>query len=103
MSSILVFMMLFTNHDVTYGNENLLVLSPLFVIPLIDSIRLAIKPKSKGRVTVACYRIFSILALAALVLKGLFPTVFSQDNFALFAFVAPLYLAMGFAGGKKDV
>lgn len=103
LSSVLLFMSLFTNHDVTYGNENLLVLSPLFVIPLIDSIRLAMKPKSRGRVTVACYRIFSILALAALVLKGLFPTVFSQDNFALFAFVAPLYLAMGFAGGKNDV
>ena len=88
-SSVLLFMMLFTNHDVTWCNENILMLNPLVVIPLIQSIVIVFRPKTGLGATRAVFRILLTLALASLTLKGLFPT-----NLYVYAMILPTYVAM---------
>ena len=93
-SSVLLFMMLFTDHDVTWCNENLLMLNPLVVIPLIQSIVIVFRPKTGLGATRAVFRILLTLALASLTLKGLFPTLFIQENLYVYAMILPTYVAM---------
>ena len=93
-SSVLLFMMLFTDHDVTWCNENILMLNPLVVIPLIQSIVIVFRPKTGLGATRAVFRILLTLALASLTLKGLFPTLFIQENLYVYAMILPTYVAM---------
>ena len=46
-------------------------------------------------------RILLILSVTDLVLKGLFPLSFIQNNAAVFAFIFPLYLLTAFPEKKR--
>lgn len=94
LSIVLLFFMLFTNHDVTFGNENILFLNPLLLIPAVQGLRTVFTGRRKEhRASVRIYRLLSASALLLLVLKGLFPSVFIQENLAAVALVLPVYLA----------
>ena len=95
-SSVLFFMMFFTNHDVTYFNENLLFVNPLVFIIAFQSIAAVFTPGKTRKASMYAARILLILSVTDLVLKGLFPLSFIQNNAAVFAFILPLYLLTAF-------
>lgn len=98
-SSVLLFMMLFTNHDVTFGNENIIFVNPLLLIPLMESIIMIFHKKSHWMLSRSVFRILTALSLSTLVLKGLFPETLCQENLYVFALVLPVYIAMSI---RKD-
>lgn len=96
LSLVLIFMMCFSNHDVTYFNENIVIVNPLLIIPLCSALRCLFG--KKGREAALCLsslRVFFCLSLALLVAKGLFMGTLHQDNLAQILFVMALY-ATGF-------
>ena len=98
-SSVLLFMMLFTNHDVTFGNENIIFVNPLILIPLMESIIMIFHKKTHWMLSRSVFRILTALSLSTLVLKGLFPETLCQENLYVFALVLPVYIAMSI---RKD-
>ncbi len=76
MSSILVFMMFFTNHDVTYMNANALIISPLVLIPGI--LHLISIWKEKRRAIGLSASALMLIALITMLLQLITP--FHQDN-----------------------
>lgn len=73
LSTVLFFMMFFTNHDVTWFNENLLFVNPLLIILAVFCfIR---SPKAR----LLCRIELSIIAVLS-VLKLILPSVFIQSN-----------------------
>lgn len=98
-SSVLLFMMLFTNHDVTFGNENIIFVNPLILIPLTESIIMIFHKKTHWMLSRSVFRILTALSLSTLVLKGLFPETLCQENLYVFALVLPVYIAMSI---RKD-
>lgn len=100
-SSVLFFMMFFTNHDVTYFNENLLFVNPLVFIIAFQSIAAVFTPGKTRKASMYAARILLILSVTDLVLKGLFPLSFIQNNAAVFAFILPLYLLTAFPEKEK--
>ena len=102
-SSVLFFMMFFTNHDVTYFNENLLFVNPLVFIIAFQSIAAIFRPGKNRKASLHIARILLILSVTDLVLKGLFPLSFIQNNAAVFAFILPLYLLTAFPEKEGNI
>ncbi|MGI6466313.1 MAG: DUF4105 domain-containing protein [Sphaerochaetaceae bacterium] len=89
-SSILLFMMVATNHDVTYFNENILFISPyLFVLAIQALVGGFGKSKSfkKGNF------IYTFLFLLLLIIKSSFSPIFAQQNYEAIVVLLPLLLA----------
>ena len=92
MSSILVFMMLFTNHDVTYGNINPFIISP-FTIVLAALHIMAMGSRKEGLRRRELGTVAAVLFAAAfLALLFQLLTPFHQDN-------APFYITAFMAYG----
>ncbi|MGN0907748.1 MAG: DUF4105 domain-containing protein, partial [Bullifex sp.] len=92
LSSVLIFMMCFSNHDVTYFNENIVICSPVLLIALCSSLRTLFG--KKGREAALCLsvlRVYFYLTLALLVAKGLFMGALCQDNIAQILLLLPIY------------
>jgi hypothetical protein len=92
---VLLFMMLFTDHDVTFWNENILLASPLQGWAGLLGIRIAL---GKGRNTRLQRILFSIQGLTGTGLifaKLLFPHFFHQQNWLTIMLIVPAALIMG--------
>lgn len=90
----LFFMWLFTDHTVTYRNENLFLANPLMLLLVPLGIMLAwgsVKARARLRTV---WRVLETLGALGLVLKII--PVFNQDNWRLIALILPITL--GFAG-----
>lgn len=87
LSAVLLFMMCFTNHSVTYYNSNLLYANPLIIIMAAEAIR--------GRRENKRY-VFSLVSITLLcigfIFKAIFPDVFIQENLSLMMLMATIYL-----------
>ena len=71
--------MLFTTHDVTWNNENILFINPLLLVAGIMSVK-------AGKHRTGLRRIWLILLSAVLLLiafKALLPGVFNQNNWSI--------------------
>lgn len=88
MSCVLLFMMCFTNHEVTYMNENILFLNPVLFIFAYDAFR-GKRHERRGRLSLVLICIIAVLAI----LKGLLPEVFIQDNTVHMLFMSGICLA----------
>ncbi len=90
LSVVLLFMMVATNHNVTYGNWNILIISPL-VLALafmhFASIGKRERRKSIGRLS----RLMLIVSSVMLVLKGCLMDMMIQDNIAYYIFALSAY------------
>ena len=86
MSTVLLFMMLFTNHDVTYFNENLLYISPAIFIMGFEALR---GRKSRKRYWISVFH--GGAAVTALILKLVVPGLFFQYNIPVLLMMIPLY------------
>ena len=87
LSAVLLFMMLFTDHDVTYMNANILFINPALVVFFVESLA-GRSCKKRGRLAL----LFLSVMICALILKGLFPMVFIQENLAFYMIMASVYI-----------
>jgi hypothetical protein len=90
--TLLLFMMTLSNMDMTWFNENIVYINPLLWIACVQSFSVVFSKKKKSAPILRTYRLFSILVVLLVIAKGLFPTVFVQDNLNIILVVLPLYL-----------
>ncbi|PTL82367.1 DUF4105 domain-containing protein [Vitiosangium sp. GDMCC 1.1324] len=91
----LFIMWLFTEHSVTYHNENLFLANPLTLVMLPLGIRLMLgSEKARERMRLL-WRVLAALGVLGLALKVLPP--FDQDNWRLIALILPISLGMAAA------
>lgn len=87
LSIVLVFVMCFTNHAVTYFNANILYANPLILIMAAEALR---GRRCSKRFA---YSIISISVIAiAFIMKALFPLVFIQENLGILMVMSSIYL-----------
>ena len=89
---VLLFMMAFTNHDVTYGNWNILIISP-FVLALsilhFSSCGRREKRKSIGGLS----RLMLITVVSMFIIKGCLLDIMIENNIAFYIFAIIAYSA----------
>jgi len=91
-STVLFFMVTFTSHDVTYGNENLVFANPWLLVMSIWSFQVVLgNRKALVRFQKSCATM-SVLTLLLILAKGLFPDFLIQQNWAVILPMLPLYL-----------
>ncbi len=90
LGTLLMFMMFFTNHNVTWYNENLLFVNPILIAMAIMTLKVN-KPKLR-KTLIIIYRILLAILAILVVLKLILPSIFLQDNWTVFVVVAPYYL-----------
>lgn len=76
LGSLLLFMMFFTNHDVTWFNENLIFVNPLLFVMAVFAIRARKSEKASVMASRLAAAVIGVLA----VLKIILPGMFSQAN-----------------------
>lgn len=86
---LLLFMMVFTTHDVVWNNENIVFLNPL----LIAAAALSIKPSRHAKALKCIWLALAGATLVLVILKIVLPSVFAQKNTALILAFMPLALA----------
>ena len=98
MGSVLLFMMLFTNHDVTWFNENIIFVNPLLLVLAVLSFRKSRKVELISRIIIA------VIALLC-ILKLILASVFIQANWPVIIVMALFHLPgcfLGSATGKRS-
>lgn len=93
--TVLLFMSKFTDHWVTYSNENLFLVNPLALLPVPLGIALAAGSRRGERRLAVLWFFLSAVAVAYLMLKAL--PAFGQNNWAAVATLLPVLL--GCSGG----
>lgn len=84
--TLLLFMMVFTTHDVTWNNENIIFINPLLLVVAFMSA----KPAKHRTGLKRLYLILLCAVLALIVLKAVLPGVFNQDNWSVILPFVPL-------------
>lgn len=96
---VLALMSLFTNHSVTYWNENLALANPLTFLAFPLGIFTAAGFQRISRI--AAWLWFSLAGIGALyIILKVFP-FFTQDNWQIIAFLAPLLAALAYSGRQQ--
>ena len=98
LGSLLLFMMLYSDMDMTYFNENILFLNPLL---FVSAFAFIVQKKQSSRLLSYCSAIMIVL----LVLKFLAPSLALQDNLKTLAVLLPVYLlgsSFQSRGNRKD-
>ena len=94
LGSVLFFMMFFTNHDVTWCNENLIFVNPLLLVLAVFSFMATCKKKADkcGRVVSISHKmIFGIIVLMV-ILKLIAHNIFFQQNWSVILTMALFHL-----------
>lgn len=94
-SSILLFMMTASTHDVTWYNENIIFANPWLLVMAVQSFIIAFSSKGNIHGLQRGFRVLSILAAILLILKGVLPDIFHQANLQIFAVLLPYYALIG--------
>ncbi len=84
--TLLLFMMCYSDMDMTYRNVNILILNPLLFIP---AFALLFSRREKSVLAT----IFALLTMLLLAGRLLLPSLFVQDNLATLVVALPLYLS----------
>lgn len=100
LGTLLAFMMFFTNHNVTWYNENLLFVNPVLIAMAIMTLKVK-KPKIR-KALVIIYRILLAIMAILIVLKLILPGVFLQDNWTVFVMIAPYYIVNAINIGLRE-
>lgn len=91
-SLVLTFMMVVSNHDVTYFNENILIISPLSILMFISVIHYTFSKKEISRFFEYLNTISFFLIILLIIAKGVFPDYLYQENYEIMLIAMPLYL-----------
>jgi hypothetical protein len=84
--------MIFTDHTVTYHNENLYLANPLTLLLIYSGIAVMRNGRSGQKYTLYLSSILALLAMAAFMLK-IFPAC-DQDNWDIISLLLPVWLAL---------
>ncbi|MFC2822066.1 MAG: DUF4105 domain-containing protein [Spirochaetales bacterium] len=95
MGLLLLFMMLFTNHDVTWYNENIIFVNPLLLVPAVSAFR------KSSRTLKLCHRILLAVIAVLVLLKILIPYIFIQNNWTVIITMVLFYLPNGLYISRK--
>lgn len=98
---ILSLMSSFTDHTVTYFNENLLLANPITFLILPLGIILALNKKWAVKRLRYVWYIQTAGVIAAILLKAL--PAFDQDNWLVIAFILPLYAGFAIAARMIEI
>ena len=91
-STVLLFMMLFTSHDVTYGNENIVFANPWLLVMSFWSLQILFgSKKALLRFKRSCSWL-SIITLCYILLKAMLPDLLIQQNWQILLTMLPLYI-----------
>lgn len=102
LGSVLFFMMTFTNHDVTWFNENIIFINPLLIVLAVFSFMACGKKADKwGRVVSISHKILFGLILLLAILKLIAGNIFFQQNWNIIITMALFYLPGCFASIRK--
>ncbi len=102
LGSVLFFMMTFTNHDVTWFNENIIFINPLLIVLAVFSFMACGKKTDKwGRVVSISHKILFGLILLLAILKLIAGNIFFQQNWNIIITMALFYLPGCFASNRK--
>ncbi len=91
---ILFFTMFFTNHEVTFHNENILLAHPLTLLIALFAIFLSWQKVSAFKILRGLWFLQIFGALLLIALKIVLPSIFDQDNLLVFVFVLPVTVFM---------
>ncbi len=94
LGTVLLFMMILTNHDVTFSNENVLIASPLLLWIGILGILIAAGKKKFFRLQKLLFTIQGLAGLILLILKLIASGVFYQQNWLTLSILIPSLLIM---------
>ncbi|MDY0304785.1 MAG: DUF4105 domain-containing protein [Sphaerochaeta sp.] len=86
LGSLLLFMMLFSDMDMTYTNINIAVINPLLLIPSL----LLLFGRRRGSIIMTAFSIVTIILIAG---RVALPSLFIQDNLSTLVVLLPLYLS----------
>ena len=98
LSSVLLFLMLFTIHNVTKGNINYLIISPLCLISSLLHFA-SLSKKRKNKAILINSEVMLALSLIVLALRLIIPS-FIQDSYAVFIPAIMLYASEVFVSYK---
>ena len=103
LGSVLLFMMCFSDMDMTWFNENILLLNPLLFIGMGSATASAFTKESKGMLAKRTFQGMFIMGIALVVAKGLLPSHLIQDNLKVILFLLPISLsgAAFYGRGKR--
>ncbi|NBK21704.1 MAG: DUF4105 domain-containing protein [Spirochaetia bacterium] len=104
LGSILLFMMTFSDMDMTWFNENIILMNPLLFIGMGSAIAAALPTKKHTQAPLArrTYQVMFVLGIALVVAKGLWPTLLVQDNLKVILLLLPLSLSGAAFYGRGD-
>lgn len=100
LGAVLLFMMVFTNHDVTWMNENIIFVNPLLIAMAVFSFLAAGRSKKEeewGKLAALCHMLFVALIVLLAVLKAIAPKVFLQQNWNIIIPMLLFYLPNAFS------
>lgn len=92
LGSILLFMMTFSDMDMTWLNENILLVNPLLLLASFSAFRAAFSGRP-GKLAGWLYQLLFGAGILLVVAKGVLPTLFVQDNMKVILLLLPLYLS----------
>ena len=95
----LALILLFTDHTVTYANENLALANPLTFLALPLGILTAIGIRRNDRVTAWLWFVLTGIGVLYIILKP-FPFLI-QENWQIVALILPILAALAFAGRRQ--
>ena len=102
LGTVLFFMMTFTNHDVTWFNENIIFINPLLIALAVFSFMACGKKADKwGRVVSISHKMLFGLILLLVILKLIARNIFFQQNWNIIITMALFYLPGCFASIRK--
>lgn len=93
LSTILLFMMVASNHDVTYFNENILFANPWLLVMSVQALRAAFgRERALGHFRKG-NTFMAVMVLVTIVMKGVFHDLLIQMNWQIMFTLLPLYAA----------
>lgn len=104
LGSILLFMMTFSDMDMTWFNENIVLVNPLLFIGMVAAIASACTKKKtrQGKLAKWTFQTMFVVGITLVVAKGLLPTVLAQDNLKVILLLLPLSLSGAAFYGRSD-
>ena len=104
LGSILLFMMTFSDMDMTWFNENIVLVNPLLFIGMGSAFVSAFTKKTsrKGVLARRTFQAMFVVGIALVVAKGLLPNLLMQDNLKVILLLLPLSLSGATFYGRSN-
>lgn len=102
LGSVLLFMMSFSDMDMTWFNENIALVNPLLFIGMGSALASACMEKKKGLLAKWTFQGMFAMVVTLVVAKGLLPSLMIQDNLKVILFLLPLSLSGAAFYGRRN-